>query len=111
MLALSLIKHAPRRTGIFAAVNGAAVCAGMSLALASDIIIAGENAYFLPSFARLGLVPDAGITFHLARRIGAGRSLSALMLSEAIGAKTALEWGLVYAQASRRIGEMRRQVA
>jgi enoyl-CoA hydratase/carnithine racemase len=50
-------------------------------------------------------------TFHLARRIGAGRSLSALMLSEAIGAKTALEWGLVYAQASRRIGEMRRQVA
>jgi 2-(1,2-epoxy-1,2-dihydrophenyl)acetyl-CoA isomerase len=85
------------RFPIVAAVNGAAVGAGMSLALASDIIIAGENAYFLPSFARLGLVPDAGITFHLARRIGAGRSLSALMLSEAIGAKTALEWGLVYA--------------
>ena len=84
------------RFPIVAAVNGAAVGAGMSLALASDIIIAGESAYFLPSFARLGLVPDAGITFHLARRIG-GRSLSSLMLAEKIDAKTALNWGLAYA--------------
>ena len=85
------------RFPIVAAVNGAAVGAGMSLALASDIIVAGDNAYFLPSFARLGLVPDAGITFHLARRIGAGRSLSSLLLAERIDAKTALEWGLAYA--------------
>src|SRR5476649_1258436 len=85
------------RFPIVAAVNGAAVGGGMSLALASDIIIAGDNAYFLPSFARLGLVPDAGITFHLARRIGAGRSLSSLLLAEKIDAKTALAWGLAYA--------------
>src|SRR5580704_11742619 len=73
--------------------------AGMSLALASDIIIVGENAFFCPSFARLGLVPDAGITFHLARRIGGGRSLSALMLAEKIHAQQALDWGLAYAVA------------
>src|SRR6202142_4619106 len=85
------------RFPIVAAVNIGAGGAGMSLALASDIIIAADTAYFLPSFARLGLVPDAGITFHLARRIGAGRSLSSLMLAERIDAKTALEWGLVYA--------------
>ena len=85
------------RFPIVAAVNGAAVGAGMSLALASDIIVTGESAYFLPSFARLGLVPDAGITFHLARRIGGGRSLSSLMLAEKIHAKTAHEWGLAYA--------------
>ena len=85
------------RFPIVAAVNGAAVGAGMSLALASDIIMAGDNAYFLPSFARLGLVPDAGITFHLARRIGGGRSLSSLLLAERIDAKTALDWGLAYA--------------
>ena len=85
------------RYPIVAAVNGAAVGAGMSLALASDIIVVGESAYFCPSFARLGLVPDAGITFHLARRIGGGRSLAALMLAEKIPAKTALEWGLAYA--------------
>src|SRR6201994_2470285 len=86
------------RFPIVAAVNGAAVGAGMSLALASDIIIAGESAYFMPSFARLGLVPDAGITFHLARRIGGGRSLSSLMLAERIDSKTALDWGLAYAR-------------
>ena len=85
------------RFPIVAAVNGAAAGAGMSLALASDIIVASDNAYFLPSFARLGLVPDAGITFHLARRIGGGRSLSSLMLAERIDAKTALDWGLAYA--------------
>jgi 2-(1,2-epoxy-1,2-dihydrophenyl)acetyl-CoA isomerase len=84
------------RFPIVAAVNGAAAGAGMSLALACDIIVASDNAYFLPSFARLGLVPDAGITFHLARRIGGGRSLSALMLAERIDAKTALDWGLAY---------------
>ena len=84
------------RFPIVAAVNGAAVGAGMSLALASDIIVVGEGAYFCPSFARLGLVPDAGITFHLARRIGGGRSLSALMLAEKISAKNALDWGLAY---------------
>ena len=87
------------RFPIIAAVNGAAVGAGMSLALASDIIVVGESAYFCPSFARLGLVPDAGITFHLARRIGGGRSLAALMLAEKINAKTALDWGLAYAVA------------
>jgi 2-(1,2-epoxy-1,2-dihydrophenyl)acetyl-CoA isomerase len=69
----------------------------MSLALASDIIVASTESYFLPSFSRLGLVPDAGITFHLARRVGAGRSLSSLMLAEKICAKTALDWGLAYA--------------
>jgi 2-(1,2-epoxy-1,2-dihydrophenyl)acetyl-CoA isomerase len=85
------------RLPIIAAVNGAAVGAGMSLALASDIIIAGENAYFNASFARIGLVPDAGITFHLARRIGAGRSVSSLLLADTIDAATAHSWGLAYA--------------
>src|SRR5258708_8127426 len=55
------------RFPIVAAVNGAAVGAGMSLALASDILIAGENAYFLPSFPRFGLVADARLPVHLAR--------------------------------------------
>jgi len=85
------------RYPIVAAVNGAAVGAGMSLALASDIIVAADTAYFCPSFARLGLVPDAGITYHLARCVGASRSLAALMLAERIDANTAKEWGLAYA--------------
>jgi 2-(1,2-epoxy-1,2-dihydrophenyl)acetyl-CoA isomerase len=84
------------RQPIVAAVNGPAVGAGMSLALASDIIVMGESAYFWPSFARLGLVPDAGITFRLARRIGGGRSLCALLLADKIAARTAMDWGLAY---------------
>ncbi len=84
------------RFPIVAAVNGVAAGAGMSLALASDIIVAADTAAFLPSFARLGMVPDAGITFNLARRIGGGRALSSLLLAEKIEAKTALDWGLVY---------------
>ncbi|HUX72525.1 MAG TPA: enoyl-CoA hydratase-related protein [Steroidobacteraceae bacterium] len=88
------------RYPIIAAVNGAAVGAGMSLALASDIIVVGESGYFCPSFARLGLVPDAGITFHLARCIGASRSLSSLLLAEKIDARTAHHWGLAYAVAA-----------
>jgi 2-(1,2-epoxy-1,2-dihydrophenyl)acetyl-CoA isomerase len=81
---------------IVAAVNGAAVGAGMSLALASDIIVIAEDTFLWPSFARLGFVPDAGVTSRLARRIGGGRALSSLLLAEKIDAKTALEWGLVY---------------
>lgn len=97
------------RYPIIAAVNGAAVGAGMSLALASDIIVVAESAYFCPSFARLGLVPDAGITFHLARRIGGGRSLAALMLAERIEARKALDWGLAYAVAPDGCAEARAQ--
>jgi 2-(1,2-epoxy-1,2-dihydrophenyl)acetyl-CoA isomerase len=84
------------RMPIIAAVNGAAVGAGLSLALACDIIIAADDAYFNPSFSRLGMVPDVGVTFHLARRIGGGRALSSLLLAERINAKTALLWGLAY---------------
>jgi 2-(1,2-epoxy-1,2-dihydrophenyl)acetyl-CoA isomerase len=88
------------RYPIIAAVNGAAVGAGMSLALACDIVIVAENAYFCPSFCRLGLVPDAGITYTLARRVGAGRSLASLLLAEKIDSARAYEWGLAYAIAA-----------
>ena len=85
------------RQPIITAINGAAVGAGMSLALTGDIIVIAEDAYLWPSFARVGLVPDGGITFRLARRIGGGRALSTLLLAEKIDAKTALDWGLAYA--------------
>jgi len=85
------------RLPIVAAVNGPAVGAGMSLAVACDIIVAAEEAFFCPSFISLGFIPDAGIVHQLARRIGAGRSLAALLLPERIAAARALEWGLVNA--------------
>ena len=84
------------RLPVLAAVNGAAVGAGMSLALVADIIVAADTAIFSPSFIRLGFVPDGGIVYHLSRRIGGGRSLASLLLAEQIDAATALDWGLVY---------------
>jgi 2-(1,2-epoxy-1,2-dihydrophenyl)acetyl-CoA isomerase len=57
-----------------------------------------DNTFLWPSFARLGTVPDAGITFRLARRVGGGRALSALLLAEKIDSTTALEWGLVHSR-------------
>ena len=85
------------RYPVIAAVNGPAIGAGLSLALSSDVIIAAENAFFLPSFVRLGLVPDGGITVQLSRRIGTGRSLASLLFSQKIDAQTAFAWGLAYA--------------
>jgi 2-(1,2-epoxy-1,2-dihydrophenyl)acetyl-CoA isomerase len=92
-----ILRLSQLRQPIVAAVNGAAVGAGMSLALAGDIIVIAEDAFLWPSFARVGLVPDGGITFKLARRIGGGRALSSLLLAEKIDAQTALDWGLAYA--------------
>jgi 2-(1,2-epoxy-1,2-dihydrophenyl)acetyl-CoA isomerase len=85
------------RYPVLAAVNGAAVGAGMTLALAADIIVVADSAFFAPSFIKLGFVPDAGSVYHLARRIGGGRSMSTLLLAERIDSSTALDWGLAYA--------------
>jgi 2-(1,2-epoxy-1,2-dihydrophenyl)acetyl-CoA isomerase len=82
---------------VVVAVNGVAAGAGMSLALAGDIIVLADNAYLWPSFSRIGLVPDGGITFTLARRVGTGRALSALLLADRIDAKQAVDWGIAYA--------------
>jgi 2-(1,2-epoxy-1,2-dihydrophenyl)acetyl-CoA isomerase len=85
------------RYPVLAAVNGAAVGAGMTLALAADILVAADSAYFAPTFIKLGFVPDAGSIYYLARRIGGGRSLSTLLMAERIDAPLALDWGLAYA--------------
>lgn len=77
------------------AVRGAAAGAGASLALAGDMIIASETAFFLQAFAAIGLVPDAGSTHLLTRTIGRPRAMELMMLAERLPAKVALEWGLV----------------
>jgi 2-(1,2-epoxy-1,2-dihydrophenyl)acetyl-CoA isomerase len=59
---------------VVTAVNGAAAGVGCSLALLGDLIVAGESAYFLQAFRRIGLVPDGGSTWLLARAIGRARA-------------------------------------
>jgi len=77
------------------AVNGAAAGIGCSFALLGDLIVAGESAYFLQAFRRIGLVPDGSATYHLPRMIGRARAMEMMLLGEKIPAKQAYEWGLV----------------
>jgi 2-(1,2-epoxy-1,2-dihydrophenyl)acetyl-CoA isomerase len=80
---------------VVAAVNGPAVGIGCSLALAADLIVAAESAYFLLAFVNIGLVPDGGSTAFLPARIGYARAAEMAMLGERVPAAQALDWGLV----------------
>jgi 2-(1,2-epoxy-1,2-dihydrophenyl)acetyl-CoA isomerase len=80
---------------VLAAVNGPAVGIGLSLALASDLIVASESAYLLLAFVNIGLVPDGGSSLFVPTRVGFARATEMAMLGERIPAAQALEWGLV----------------
>jgi 2-(1,2-epoxy-1,2-dihydrophenyl)acetyl-CoA isomerase len=80
---------------VVAAVNGPAVGIGCSLALAADLIVAAESAYFLLAFVNIGLVPDGGSTAFLPARIGYARAAEMAMLGERVPAAQALDWGLI----------------
>jgi 2-(1,2-epoxy-1,2-dihydrophenyl)acetyl-CoA isomerase len=80
---------------VVAAVNGPAVGIGCSLALACDLIVARESAYFLLAFINIGLVPDGGSSLLVPERVGLARAAEMAMLGERIGAKKALDWGLI----------------
>lgn len=80
---------------VVAVVNGPAVGIGCSLALACDMILAAESAYFLLAFANIGLTLDGGASAFLAARIGHARSAELAFLAERLEAPTALDWGLV----------------
>ncbi len=79
---------------IVAQVQGVAAGAGMSLALAADMRLAGESARFVAAFSRIGLVPDSGLSYMLPRLVGLGRAMEMAMLAEPIEAPEALAIGL-----------------
>jgi 2-(1,2-epoxy-1,2-dihydrophenyl)acetyl-CoA isomerase len=80
---------------VLAAVNGPAAGIGVSLALAADLIVARESAYFLLAFVNIGLVPDGGASVFLPARVGFARAGELALLGERLGAGRALEWGLI----------------
>jgi len=79
-----------------AAVNGAAAGAGATLALAADVVIASESAYFLQAFTRIGLIPDAGGTYVLPRTIGTAKAMGAALFADKITARQADDWGMIW---------------
>ncbi|HEX5039845.1 MAG TPA: enoyl-CoA hydratase-related protein [Candidatus Limnocylindria bacterium] len=82
---------------IVAAVNGVAAGAGVSVALAADLVVAAEDARFVPAFARIGLVPDSGLARTLVRGVGRHRAFEILMGERQLGADEARDLGLVAA--------------
>ena len=84
------------RVPTISAVNGPAAGAGANLALAADVVIASEDAYFIQAFTRIGLIPDAGGTYWLPRQMGAAKAMGAALFADKISAQQAEEWGMIY---------------
>ncbi|SDL95922.1 enoyl-CoA hydratase/isomerase family protein [Bacillus sp. OK048] len=80
---------------VIAAVNGAAAGAGISLALACDMVFASRSSFFVQSFSKVGLVPDLGITHLLPKLIGRQRALELMFTGEQITAEQAYQLGII----------------
>ena len=80
---------------VIAGVNGPAAGIGLSLALACDLVVAAESAYFSLAFVNIGLVRDGGSSLFVPSRVGFARAAELAMLGERLDARTALEWGLI----------------
>ena len=80
---------------VVAAVNGPAVGIGCSLALACDLVLAAESAFFGLAFVNIGLMPDGGSTLFVPATAGKARALQMALLGERIPAAKALDWGLI----------------
>src|SRR5216683_3844414 len=80
---------------VIAGVNGPAAGIGLSLALACDLVVAAESAYFSLAFVNIGLVPDGGSSVLVPSRVGFARAAELAMLGERLDARKALNWGLI----------------
>ncbi len=80
---------------VVTAVQGRCAGAAVALVLASDLRVGATSSTFSLDFVRLGITPDMGVSWLLARSIGTGRALELALTAEAIDAACALEWGLL----------------
>jgi 2-(1,2-epoxy-1,2-dihydrophenyl)acetyl-CoA isomerase len=80
---------------VVAGVNGPAAGIGLSLALACDLVVAAESAYFTLAFVNIGLVPDGGSSVLVPSRVGFARAAQLAMLGERLAAPKAVDWGLI----------------
>lgn len=79
------------------AVNGIAAGGGAGLALAGDVTLAAPEAAFALTFApKLGILPDAGASWLVARALGRGRALPMMLTGAKVSAAQALDWGMIW---------------
>lgn len=81
---------------IIALVHGSAVGAGLSLALACDLVLAATTTRLQMGFGAIALAPDVGLSYVLPRLIGQSRAMAMALSNEPIDAKTAREWGMIW---------------
>jgi len=81
---------------VVCAVNGVAAGAGANVALACDVVLAGESATFIQSFAKIGLIPDTGGSWHLPRLLGEARAKGLALTAEPLPAVKAADWGMIW---------------
>jgi 2-(1,2-epoxy-1,2-dihydrophenyl)acetyl-CoA isomerase len=84
------------RVPTVAAVNGVAAGAGASLAMTCDLAVAASNASFIQAFSKIGLVPDAGGSWYLVKKLGLARAMGCAMLGDKVAAQDAKEWGMIW---------------
>jgi 2-(1,2-epoxy-1,2-dihydrophenyl)acetyl-CoA isomerase len=111
-----ITKMATSRVPIVCAVQGIAAGAGVSLALACDIVIAGESAAFMMAFSKIALIPDAGSTYFLPRAMGLPMALALALTGEKLSAVQAAQWGMIWkcvpdAQLAEHVDALAKQLA
>ena len=80
---------------IIASCRGAAAGAGVSVALACDLIIASEDAFFTLAYCKIGTSPDGSSSFHLPRAVGIKKAMEIALLGDRFDAQTARDIGMV----------------
>lgn len=80
---------------VIAAVQGAVAGGGVGVALACDMVVATRSAYFMLAFVHVGLAPEMGSAWLVAKSVGRARALEMALLGDKIDAEKALEWGLI----------------
>lgn len=80
---------------VIASVRGAAAGFGLSLAMACDLTVAAESAYFTLAYVNIGTTPDGSGSYFLPRLVGLKRAMEIALLGDRFDARTAREWGLV----------------
>ena len=88
------LRQAPKP--IICAVNGLTAGAGIGLALSCDVVLAAESAIFHFAFARIGLVPDSGTSWYLARCLGEARARALVLTGGKLSAREAADLGLIW---------------
>ncbi len=81
---------------VVCAVNGVAAGAGANIALACDIVLAAKSAKFIQAFSKIGLIPDAGGSWSLARILGEPRAKALALTAAPVDADTAAAWGMIW---------------